>query len=837
MRVLFSGAFTAVFLLGCTDKGSVPQILDVDEDGFYSDVDCNDQDALINPAAAELCDGIDNDCDGESDEDDAIEAALWFPDADGDGYGASLGPIGGCEGPDGYVDNADDCDDQDAGRNPGNTEVCDGIDNDCDGLIDEDSAADVLTLFRDADGDSYGNPYITTLQCAPDENYVENDLDCNDSNAEVYPGAEEICDPDGQTLDNDCDGDIDDEDASLVGGTVWYLDDDGDGYGDDTFSEEACLVPASHVADNTDCDDREIAVNPEAEEVCGDEVDNNCDGLTDSEDKTAREVSWYRDMDGDGFGDVDAYWGEGCDVPAVLVANHDDCDDSDAAISPAEVEVWYDGVDADCDGADDYDADGDGSVSADYGGGDCDDVDRDISDMAVEVCGDTLDNDCNDTIDDCTVEASLSGEAKGDEAGAALAGPGDLSGDGTADIVVGAPYHDAAGAGAGAVYLLSGPISGAMSLADGVRIDGEDYNDAAGWSLSGPGDVDGDGYSDLLIGAYRADGSAKEVGGVYLMSGPITANTTTASATAAFLGEASGDAAGWSMDGRGDFNDDGEIDLLIGAVDEGTAGSGAGAAYLLAGPLTADTRLWSAELKLTGVDGGDAAGTAVVFAGDLDGDGGDELAIGAPNHNASGDYEGAVYLVSGPDEGERSLELAGGVWIGEAGGDLVGYSLAAGGDLNGDGYDDLIVGAPGHDGAGDEAGAAYVLFGPATGSHDFSSAAARVDGQGVEDFAGRSVAGPGDLDGDGNEDLIIGAPGQDDGGSEAGAVWLVLGPVSGVIGLSDADAVAQGSVQDGGLGSAMAVSEDLTQDGRADVLIGAPGTETGEVSLISGGGW
>ena len=116
-------AFIIVVLAGCTDKGTVPPLLDVDGDGFYSDVDCNDQDPLINPSAAELCDEIDNDCDGEADEDDAVEAQSFYADGDGDGFGEADTAAEACTAPAGHVADDSDCDDADGAIRPDAAEV------------------------------------------------------------------------------------------------------------------------------------------------------------------------------------------------------------------------------------------------------------------------------------------------------------------------------------------------------------------------------------------------------------------------------------------------------------------------------------------------------------------------------------------------------------------------------------------------------------------------------------------------------------------------------------------------------------------------------------------
>jgi hypothetical protein len=322
---------------GDPDKDDTAAFVDEDGDGWEVGEDCDDTDPEVHPNAVELCDGIDNDCDGEIDGTEASGGPVWFADADEDGYGDPADQLRACEQPSGYVSNDSDCDDLHTDAYPGAAEYCDGYDNDCDDQIDEPDAVDATTWYADGDGDGFGSS-VHTEACEQPTGYVAESGDCNDATASAFPGNDEICDG----LDNDCDGERDEPDA--IDAVTWFLDADDDEYGDASSATTACTRPEGHCDNADDCDDGDPNVNPSRLEEC-DGVDNDCDELVDEADAVDADT-WYADADGDGFGDA-ASTQDACEQPSGHVAVAMDCDDSDAAINPEADEIC-DGVDNDC---------------------------------------------------------------------------------------------------------------------------------------------------------------------------------------------------------------------------------------------------------------------------------------------------------------------------------------------------------------------------------------------------------------------------------------------------------------------------------------------------------
>lgn len=368
--------------------------------------DCNDSDATSFIGGAEVCDGVDNDCDGVID-DNPDEANSWYRDSDGDGRGDPATLEAFCSMPVGWTVDGTDCDDLDPLSYGGAAEICDALDNDCDGEVDEGAVNDRV-WFSDGDNDGFGGSASTLAACGRPAGFALLSTDCDDNNPSVYPAATEVCDE----ADNDCDGAVDNDAADAPAA---YIDADLDGYGGEKVT--SCAAAAGTVATGGDCDDGSVIVSPVGVEVCNG-TDDDCDGATDEPDAEGAAI-WYFDLDLDGYG-VSTFTTLACGVPFGFAATAGDCDDTDPERSPGALE-HCDGIDEDCDDqiddspADgrwtyaDLDGDGFGEGEATVAcqeeagrtgiNGDCDDTDAARSPTAAES-DNQQDDDCDVLVDE-----------------------------------------------------------------------------------------------------------------------------------------------------------------------------------------------------------------------------------------------------------------------------------------------------------------------------------------------------------------------------------------------------------------------------------------------------
>ena len=643
--------------------------------------------------------------------------ALWFLDADGDGYGDPYAAVEGCPAPAGHVDNDTDCDDTDPEAFPGQV------------------------WYGDVDGDGFGDPALEQESCTRPEGHVAIADDCDDADSTKNP-------------------DID-----------WYTDADADGFGDPEAAIPSCAVGESEVSNSDDCDDTSAEIHPLATEVCDAYIDNDCNGLADEDDpglELRSRVPLFMDADSDGWGDEE-YVGDYCPSSGIGVPVRGDCDDSDASVNPDRLEL-PDETDQNCDGETYYhyvetlseglarddpnesfgkyfwtrDLDGDGGQDLLLGYPDADSERGELT-----WWDDTSDAD----LTAAAKRTTWTGIAEGSRLGQVAAAVGDLDGDGVEDLLVSDFGENEA---AWTVHLLSSDTpSGVLS---GTTASWALDANPLGALLLAVGDIDSDGLPEAIIG--QNNGTANDAGRLYVVDADDLGTSTDPSTLSFVEGVGFRSFFGNAMDLVTDADGDGVPEVIV-----GSPAAQKNQAHLL----TADDFAAESASDSTIIDGNSEFGGVGAFVGglgDLDGDGYGDFAINSYNSTAWNDV-GAVHFFYGASDilDSRPLSSEDARFIGHTYGESFGGAngakgFYAAGDMDGDGTDDMVInvwalainGSSGN-------GAVYGVFGRRLSGTHYADEIAdfAVRGTLPYTYLGIGVARAGDRDGDGHEDLWLGA--------------------------------------------------------------------------------
>ena len=570
-----------------------------------------------------------------------------------------------------------------------------------DSGVAEDPGEDCTPVpwYPDADGDGYGARVAPVEACEAPADHVDRDGDCDDSRADVHPEAPEVCD--AESRDEDCDGRADDADDSTDPATMgtWYTDADGDGHaGPSTFT--ACDPGAEAATAATDCDDTDAAVHPEAEELCGDGIDNDCSGREDNgclPDSLDDAVAWIAG-DGDGFGvgiDGGDLTGDGIDDLVVGTYIAGSIYEGAALVFQGPVSGALTAADAvgtvwgtTLEGALGYqvsvveDIDGDGADdlflgAMGLGGSIAKTPGYGYLVTASPVGGLALPADA---------VAVFEGAQVGANAGAYVDAVGDLDGDGHTDFVVGAASAHELGGNTGQTYLFHGPVSGSYPLGSAYDtvLYGDDWAGGMADWLSW-GDLTGDGLSELIVPANSSHAAGIVSGAVFVFSDPPSGAVALEHGADARVDGTASLGLGVAT-AVGDFTGDGYLDLV---ASDGTL---PGSVYVFAGPLSGTSDVTGAHVRYDGAGAAfmDRTGWALDRT-DLDHDGVDDLAIGCPHIETAMAGAGAVHLFLGPlSSGTASVTAAESTIVGTAP-DALGIAVVAVGDVTGSGLEDLAI--------------------------------------------------------------------------------------------------------------------------------------------------
>jgi hypothetical protein len=441
--------------------------------------------------------------------------------------------------------------------------------------------------------------------------------------------------------------------------------------------------------------------------------------------------------------------------------------------------------------------------------------------------------------------SQIRGEQENDMAGTALSMGCDLDGDGLDDLLVGAPKNDEGGSNAGRTFVVRGSEMSTSSQVDAYYLKeslvGEMAGDLSGSTLACRGDVDGDGMLDILVGSPGTDRSR---GNIHLVMGAdFSGDFDLIDSNYVFEGENQGDLSGTALSYAGDVDGDGFSDILVGAWANDDNGVFSGKVYLMgASNLGADSNisLADSDVSWVGAASGHRAGHAVSGLGDVDGDGLDDVGFGAYGFDNGGtsSYLGAVYvaLSSGSMVANQSAALTDITLYGEDSKDYAGYDLSSHGDVDGDGLDDFLVSALGYSSATGGGGAVYLVLASdlQTGTMSLAEVSYVFEGETVGDNVGRSVASAGDVDRDGFPDILIGAPSVDEVESDGGQAYLILDAdigTPGAMSLQQASYIFS-AVKGDELAGRQVASGDFNGDGMMDLAVSAP--NAGNTMLMRG---